>query len=741
MKASSKSITAAELTARLEANAVAAKPVRGIPVNILQEYGVRTALKDGRLLFPLVDSKGFLHRVKWRFVEKREGQQSFGSHRCTEAPAPLFGMKAASNDRALYITEGELDAMSIRAMIPNVSAVSIPDGAASALQAIDNHLSWVTGFGTVFVAFDADEAGLKATEEVITKYPEFKRVIMPTGFKDANDVLRAGKDAIESFKKATYQAKSQTPSYIDEWDDIVKGVCDDLDDPQKAVGVDTGLYPINALLGGWREAETSCIFAPPGKGKSTMCRTIAYQQAKRGVKSVVVSTEESAKTWVRKLTVIHTKRLDKEAVAETAEFLKEHVTFLNPDSLGEPDALINAIDVTVRSKNAFFILFDNITHYAKSLQGSYWDTIRYMTNKLVSLVKRRSCHVLTIGHITKAAARADEPNLGDADGGNAISQFYNNVIHIDRYKAPKEEDEDAYVPAQPDMTTVMTLLKRREEPYGVELPSIGSKEFLTYVPRTNTYLELSSAPSRRAPEASKPAEQANVLGKVLDVSEALAEVTEDVLAVEPDGEVKEAAKEEIPPKPVEVEVTPSASEEKDHSAVGNSGSDTKKQGIETSVPAEPELDTPEMRQQARAERIRAVLNSRANSSGNKQAGTNKGTKPKPSVPPKRAAGSEPQPGLRSKNKNWKAPNARMQERWKRLREERKVNTAVVQGIIQSYRDGSIKQLPWVTGQVPLSDSVITPTGEMVQRLDGYQLAPPASFRKATGMAVDIDQKA
>jgi KaiC/GvpD/RAD55 family RecA-like ATPase len=720
---------------------------------------------------PLYDSRGVLQRIKWRWVEKKEGEQSFGAFRANDGVAPLFGMTATSGNSQLFITEGEIDAMSVKAMLPSVAAVSIPDGATSALKSIDAHLAWIKKFDVVYVCFDSDTAGNEAAEAVLTKYPEFKRVSIPAGYKDANECLQKGVGDL--FKKATIAAKAQQPSYIEDWDTILTAVLEGIDNPMKDRGVDTGLYPLNELLGGWRAGETSCIFAPPGKGKSTMCRTLVYQQALQGKNCVVVSTEETAEDWVRNLTLIHSGGLlNRDTVKSVVELLSKHVTFVNHFTLTETDDLLNAIELTVRANDAFLVLFDNVTHYSKSNASDYWKVISALTNKLVSIATRYQCHILTIGHITKGAARAEEPNLADADGGNSLSQFCHNVIHIDRYKRKKQDDdeegEEVYVPADPEMTTVLTLLKRRVNPISIDLPSVGTKTYLTYVNKSRTYLELTKVRGTSSVTPSKPietpneSEQGNIPEDSQDLLESLTEGTSEtaqpasgfqaVLAtwekqgklVEPHPEVVASAVEqtvELSSRELEIIANARKEAEKDESTQ-EADTPTVKSSDPNDGEGQPDSEDGLTTRSSNASRIQQLLaKSRAtkaaaqaskggsNSTSKKSpADANKAQQQKQALRNGSASTQKAQPRLPASDKHGQEYYDRMQVRWKRAREAREADTRVVRNVVSCYQAGDIAKLPWESGQLPSSNSVITPTNTKVARLDAYQLLPPTSFR-------------
>lgn len=123
----------------------------------------------------------------------------------------LFGWKqaVATGAKRLIITEGEYDAVALKIIIDRYckdqyadfkpAVVSIPKGAGNAHADIARHAVKIRKFfREVVLAFDQDEAGQKAVEEVCKILPEALVANLPA--KDANACLSEGKE------KAAYNA-------------------------------------------------------------------------------------------------------------------------------------------------------------------------------------------------------------------------------------------------------------------------------------------------------------------------------------------------------------------------------------------------------------------------------------------------------------------------------------------------------------------------------------------------------
>ena len=184
-------------------------PARNINIDTNQVYGVKMSVSPTDksiqdIYFP--EYKGNeLTGYKVRTPEKKffnvgdtKDVEFFGINTARKA---LSGLP--KNSRTLYITEGEIDCLSVYqslcSMSTNANAfpavVSLPAGSAHAAKAMSQNMEFLNEFTRVVLCFDKDDAGLDATADA-------SRVIGSKaytwgdigGFKDANEILLAGQD-------------------------------------------------------------------------------------------------------------------------------------------------------------------------------------------------------------------------------------------------------------------------------------------------------------------------------------------------------------------------------------------------------------------------------------------------------------------------------------------------------------------------------------------------------------------
>ncbi len=162
---------------------------RGIPEPILADAGVRWA--DGAILFPYW-RHGTLVNIKHRTLDKRFWMVA-GAERI------LYGLDGIVSADIILIVEGEIDALTIRA-VGGPPCVSVPDGAPAndarhyetKFSFLDAHaLRLLQAAKIVLIGTDMDPPGCKLADQLARRigYATCARVSWPDGCKDSNDTL------------------------------------------------------------------------------------------------------------------------------------------------------------------------------------------------------------------------------------------------------------------------------------------------------------------------------------------------------------------------------------------------------------------------------------------------------------------------------------------------------------------------------------------------------------------------
>lgn len=248
---------------------------RGISKETCKFYDVSCILQDNKII---------KHIYPYYKNDKKVGQKIrdvstksfFTEGLIDNKNVELFGQQlfASHNKKYLIITEGELDALSAFQMVGGIYAcVSLPLGSGSSYNSIKYNLEFINKFDHVVLAFDNDEQGLEATKKAVTLFESGKCKIMkfPNGFKDANDMLKAGKD--RDFIQLIYNSEQYKPEGIVDLYDVKARFIES----RKEMIKSNRLYPwacLNTYTYGIRTSELIIVTAETGIGKTSLVREI-----------------------------------------------------------------------------------------------------------------------------------------------------------------------------------------------------------------------------------------------------------------------------------------------------------------------------------------------------------------------------------------------------------------------------------------------------------------------------------
>jgi len=369
---------------------------------------------------------------------------------------PLFGQHLWSGGKSVVITEGELDALSMaEAFDGKWPAVSLPNGAQSALKAIKNAYEWLDGFEKIVLCFDQDEPGQKASQEVAEALPAGKAYIMTLTRKDASDVLV--NDGPAALTQSFWQAKAWRPDGIIAGADLTK-------DRLKLAAVKgyTTRYPgLNEKLEGLREGELTLLTAGSGIGKSTFARELAYglhQDHGLTIGNIYLeeNVEKTAQAYVAldnnvKLGSLRANpELLSEAQWDTSLTNVVHKRMFFYDHFGSlaSERLLSKMRYMRTILGVNFIVLDHISivisGQESSSEGERRDIDRLMTS-LRSLIEETGVGVVGIVHLKQPEGKAHEEGgrvtLSHLRGSGALKQLSDNVVALERDQQSEDEDD------------------------------------------------------------------------------------------------------------------------------------------------------------------------------------------------------------------------------------------------------------------------------------------------------------
>jgi len=411
---------------------------RGITKQTMHYYG---AGSDGnKYYFPYSDKDNKVVACKTRGVNEKtfgvigdwKDAQLFGQH--------LF----SAGGRAITITEGEFDALAVFQMTGSkYPAVSIRNGAHSALKDCRNAYEYLNSFEKIVLCFDSDEQGQQATNQVAelfgSKVAIFKH---KPDMKDACDYLSAGKS--KEFIDSWYSAEKFVP------DGIIAGssLWDEVNAPVEKAEVDYPYDGINSLTYGIRKGELVTVTAGSGLGKSQFLREIVWQILNKSTDNIgLMFLEESVKKTAKSLmSLAVNKTLHLPDTETNDEELREAFDkTMGTDRLylfdhfgsTSIDNIINRVRYMAKGLDCKYVFVDHVSIIVSAQEsGDERKAIDEIMTKLRMLVQETGISLFVVSHLKRPSDKGHEEgaatSLAQLRGSGSIAQLSDIVIGLER---------------------------------------------------------------------------------------------------------------------------------------------------------------------------------------------------------------------------------------------------------------------------------------------------------------------
>ena len=463
---------------------------RNISKETAQKYGVKVVYaSDGAIaqhIYPYYINNE-ITATKIRYIKDKKFSVN-GSFTGTG----LFG-ENLFKEGGKYITlvEGECDAMACYELLGSKWAVvSIKRGASSAVRDVKESIEYLESFDNIVICFDQDKAGEEAARKIasIIKPGKAKIVSLPTGFKDANEMLR--KNQIREFTRVWWDAKLFTPSGIirvsekeDEFfnREVLKSV------PYPYTGLNKKLY-------GLRQRELLTICGGVGLGKSSLTRELENWLIHKTTDNVgVIALEES---WQRTvdgiLSIEADARLYIDHIREgfDQETLKHmYQKVFNDDRVfvhahfgtNDIDDIFSKLRYLIVGCDCRWVIIDHLHMLVSATsEGDERRAIDNIMTRLRSLVEETGAGIILVSHLRRVSGDKGHENgvvvsLSHLRGSNSIAQLSDCVIALERNQQADDDLESR--------TTKLRVLKSRYT------GDVGLATSLIYNPKTGRMAE------------------------------------------------------------------------------------------------------------------------------------------------------------------------------------------------------------------------------------------------------------
>lgn len=464
---------------------------RNISVDVAKKYCIESKQSaNGEITshyYRYYDKKGNITAVKERHV----GTKDF-NWKGNASNSALFGQNLFNGGgKMITLCEGELDAASVYQMNGGYPAVSVQNGAQSALKSCKRSFEFLDKFEEIIICFDNDDAGRKAANDVAELFAPGKCSILTTELKDPNEYLKQGRSKQfmnEFWNNKRVYAPDGIICFTDMWDN--------LSTKEEIVTVDYPWEGLQDLSYGMRLGELCTYAAGTGQGKSTTMREIAYHIINTTKYNVgMMFLEESVKRTGLALMGIHankpfhlpTCQYSDEEFKEAFDALSLDRRVFLFDHFGswDIDKLVSRVRYMAKGLECKFIFLDHVSIVVSAgEQGDERRALDEVMTKLRMLVQELDIHLAVVTHLKRVQNNGHEEggvvSLSHLRGSAGIAQLSDMVISLER----DSQNDNAEV----RNTTLVRVLKNRFS------GDTGPASYLQYDRNTGRQFEIDGLP-------------------------------------------------------------------------------------------------------------------------------------------------------------------------------------------------------------------------------------------------------
>jgi twinkle protein len=414
-------------------------PWRGVTSATMEHFGVQTKVSAEGVPLAIAFPYGDIAK-KVRTIEGKKFH-SVGDM----SNATLFGKDrfSAGSAKAITITEGEMDALSVFQMLGSKYPVVSVRSASSARQDCAKERDYLNSFERIYVCLDNDEAGEKATRELASLF-DFNKVyhVKLSSHKDANEYLSLSKQ--EEFSKVWWNAKRFLPEGIVSSFDEFKAI---LNKDHSKEGVSYPFPKLTDMTFGIRTGEVVLITALEGRGKTEVVRAIEYHLLTNTDENIgIIHLEESKARLLKGLAGYELNQpvhlptsvvSDDEVMAAVQKLAgrDDRLHLYSHFGSTDPDAILDAIRFLVGACGCKYVFFDHITMAVSGLGDKDERVLLdYISTRLGMMVEELDFSLFLVSHVN---------DDNKTRGSRNISKIADLWIDLNRdLEAPTEEERN-----------------------------------------------------------------------------------------------------------------------------------------------------------------------------------------------------------------------------------------------------------------------------------------------------------
>jgi len=354
----------------------------------------------------------------------------------------LFGWQAISNERAVIICEGEIDAMSWHQM--GYPALSVPNGA-QGMTWIEAEYDRLAQFDEIYVAFDMDEPGQEGANEVIARLGSNRCLLVDTGdYEDANLMLISCEpaDAKRLAMEAVRGAQRFDPVELVQAADLEREMIDrHLGKDPGQEGFDPAYSDIRGkVLHRWH--ELTLITGINGHGKSQMVMQETLAGIAQGHRACVFSGEMPIKNLLGRLNRQASGKRDMTIplIKETHAWYRDKLWLFSLTGTAKAERLLEVFEYAHQRYGIRIFVIDSLLKVGLDLDD--YNGQKEFVDKLCDFKNQYPVHIFLIAHPRKGENEYQMPGKLDIKGTGAIADLADTLVVMWRNKIKEAKLEE-----------------------------------------------------------------------------------------------------------------------------------------------------------------------------------------------------------------------------------------------------------------------------------------------------------
>lgn len=425
---------------------------RGFADETIQFF--KLGARENTVIFPYYKNGILVNRKSRNILEKHLMSQD------KDAEPTLFNRDNIDSD-TIIITEGEYDTMAMHQY--GLKTVSVPNGCDGRTW-IDEEWDFLETFKRIIICFDNDKAGQKSAVEVANKLGLWRCSIATFPFKDANECLMNGVEAVEIYR-CLEGAKVLSPEAVVSPMEFNEKIQYLFEQGTKLFGISTAWDELTDILKGWRGGEVTIWTGRSGSGKSTILNQNLIDLGYKGEKSCIYSGEMSPDRYLRWaiMQFLAKSNPDKKEIEYVLRWMEDKIYTLNVTSGIEPEKLLTNFEYVAKRYGVRHFMIDSLMKVRLD-NNDLLNAQKNFVSSLCDFSKKYNVHVNLVVHPRKMMTDKDEPGKVDVKGAGEITDLADNVIVM--YRLDDETKEKFRKRGKMEADAFLYVKKNRE--YGKE---------------------------------------------------------------------------------------------------------------------------------------------------------------------------------------------------------------------------------------------------------------------------------